>query len=62
MTEEAKEARRAYKREWAKKNRDKIKAAEERYWTRKAAENYVERKAAERQAKEQEPAPAPPAQ
>ena len=48
MTEQAKEARRAYKREWAKKNRDKVKAAEERYWTKKAAER--------------EPAPAPPAQ
>lgn len=38
MTEEAKAARRAYKREWARKNRDKVKAAEERYWTKKAAE------------------------
>lgn len=48
MTEQAKEARRAYKREWAKKNRDKVKAAQERYWTKKAAER--------------EPAPAPQAQ
>lgn len=52
MTEEAKEARRAYKREWSRKNRDKIReyhkrwrrnnpdkvqAAQERYWERKAA-------------------------
>lgn len=37
MTEKALEARRAYKREWARKNRDKVKAQAERYWTRKAA-------------------------
>lgn len=38
MTEQAKAARRAYKRQWAKKNPDKVKAAQERYWTKKAAE------------------------
>lgn len=37
MTEQAKEARRAYKREWNRKNRDKVKAAQARYWDRKAA-------------------------
>lgn len=36
MTEAAKEARRAYKREWNKKNKDKVKAAQERYWERRA--------------------------
>lgn len=36
MTEKAKEARRAYKREWNRRNRDKVKAAQERYWNRKA--------------------------
>ena len=36
MTEAAKEARRAYKREWNAKNRDKVKASQERYWERKA--------------------------
>lgn len=36
MDEKAKEARRAYRREWAKKNPDKIRAIEERYWTKKA--------------------------
>lgn len=36
MTEQAKEARRAYKREWAKRNPDKIRAQQERYWTKKA--------------------------
>jgi hypothetical protein len=39
MNERAKEARRAYNREWARSNRDKVKAAQERYWTRKAEEN-----------------------
>jgi hypothetical protein len=37
MNEKAKEARRAYKREWNRKNRDKVKAAQARYWERKAA-------------------------
>ena len=37
MTEQAKELRRAYKREWNRKNRDKVKAAQARYWERKAA-------------------------
>lgn len=36
MTEKAKELRRAYKREWNRRNRDKVKAAQERYWNRKA--------------------------
>ena len=38
MDERAKEARRAYKREWNRRNRDKVKAAQERYWSKKAAE------------------------
>lgn len=37
MTEQAREARRAYKKEWNRKNRDKVKAAQARYWERKAA-------------------------
>ena len=37
MTEQAKEARRAYKRKWSRENRDKVRAQQERYWTRKAA-------------------------
>lgn len=36
MDEKAKEARRAYKREWNRRNPDKVKAAQERYWSRKA--------------------------
>lgn len=37
MTEAARQARAAYKRQWNKNNRDKIKASVERYWERKAA-------------------------
>lgn len=52
MTEEAKAARRAYKREWARKKPDKVKAQAERYWAKKAAE----------QAAQTEPATQQPAQ
>ena len=38
MDEKAREARRAYKREWNRRNRDKVKAAQDRYWARKAAQ------------------------
>lgn len=34
----AAEMRRAYKREWNRKNPDKVKAAQERYWNKKAQE------------------------
>ena len=37
MTEQAKQARREYKREWNRKNRDKVQQAQARYWERKAA-------------------------
>lgn len=36
MTEQAKEARRAYKRKWYAENKDKVKAHQERYWKKKA--------------------------
>lgn len=42
MDEKAREARRAYKREWNRKNRDKVKAAQDRYWARKAAQMEAE--------------------
>lgn len=48
LNEQAAEARRAYKREWAKKNPDKVKAQQERYWTRRAAAHAE-------QAQQQEP-------
>lgn len=41
MDEKALEARRAYKRKWARENRDKVRAAQERYWKKKAAEQEV---------------------
>lgn len=36
LSDEAREARRRYHNEWNKKNRDKVKAAQVRYWNRKA--------------------------
>lgn len=36
MDKKAVEARRAYKRAWAKANPDKVRAQQERYWKRKA--------------------------
>ena len=38
IKEQIRERQRAYKREWRKKNPDKIKAANERYWLKKAEE------------------------
>ncbi len=37
LSDEALEAKRAYRREWYRKNREKIKAAQVRYWEKKAA-------------------------
>lgn len=37
MAEAAKELRRAYKRDWNRRNPDRVKAAQKRYWERKAA-------------------------
>lgn len=39
MTDQAREARREYKRRWNAANKDKVKAAQQRYWERKAAQN-----------------------
>jgi hypothetical protein len=39
MTEAAKQAKRDYARKWRKKNKDKIKAAQERYWNKKAMQS-----------------------
>lgn len=36
------EARRAYFKEWRKKNPDKVKAAQERHWLKKAQEMLKE--------------------
>ncbi len=37
------EARREYMREWRKKNPEKVQAAQERYWAKKAAEIAAKR-------------------
>ena len=42
MTDKAAAARRAYKRAWARKNKDKVKAAQERYWERKAEQQAAD--------------------
>lgn len=42
MTEAAKQARRAYKREWARKNPDRVKQYNENYWNKKAASQSAE--------------------
>ncbi|WP_180269514.1 hypothetical protein [Clostridium paraputrificum] len=36
MEQQAREARNAYMRAWRAKNKDKVKAAQERYWEKKA--------------------------
>lgn len=42
ITEEARAKRNAYKREWAKKNKEKIQEYQERYWTKKAEQAAAE--------------------
>ena len=42
LSEQAKEARRKYKREWAHRNPEKVKASTARYWEKKAAESEAE--------------------
>lgn len=37
LTEKALEARREYRRKWAARNKDKVKAAQDRYWEKVAA-------------------------
>lgn len=36
MTEEAREKYRAYKREWNRRNKDKVRAAQVKYWNKLA--------------------------
>ena len=42
MTEEAKKARREYLRKWRAANPDKVAAAQERFWMKKAAAMQIE--------------------
>jgi len=46
MDEMARKARQAYRKEWAKKNPDKVKAQQERYWAKKAAQMMAQNEAA----------------
>lgn len=49
LSQEALEARRAYQREWAKRNKDKVRAKNQRYWEKRARQREVqnEQKAAD---------------
>lgn len=40
LSEKAREAQRAYQREWRKKNKDKVKLKNKRYWEKQAAKMY----------------------
>ena len=46
MEELKREARREYIREWRKRNPEKVQAAQERYWAKKAAEIAAKREKA----------------
>ena len=48
MNEQAKAARRDYKRKWAKQNPEKVKAQQERYWTKKAEQEAAQAEQAQR--------------
>ena len=48
MTQAARDAKNAYMREWYKKNRDKARASQERYWKRKAEQQKRAQGAGER--------------
>lgn len=47
MSEEAREARREYMRDWRGRNPDKVRAYNARYWRKKAAERASERQKVE---------------
>lgn len=50
MTDNAKNARNAYRRKWAKNNPDKLREYQARYWEKKAAEQDAAQEAKEAQA------------
>lgn len=52
MTEAAKQARREYKRQWNRRNRDKVQQAQARYWERKAQAVQDQQQAQEAQQQE----------
>lgn len=47
MTEEAKAARRAYKRQWNRNNPEKVKEHQRRFWEKKAQEAEAAERGAE---------------
>lgn len=47
LTEQAIAARRQYKKEWARKNPDKVKAQQERYWQKRATQQAQEKQQAQ---------------
>lgn len=47
MKADAKQARAAYMREWRKKNAERVKMQQEKYWTKKAAEEKKKEAAAD---------------
>ena len=51
MTEEAKEKQRQYYREWRKKNPDKIRENNRRYWEKKAAKARSDQNVESKEAK-----------
>lgn len=42
MNDKAKEQRNAYMKEWRAKNKEKVKAAQEKYWGKKALEGKID--------------------
>lgn len=50
MNSKAKEARREYKRNWQRQNRDKCRAQQERYWTKRAQQEAEKAQEAGREA------------
>ncbi len=52
MTEQAKQARREYKRQWNRRNKDKVQQAQARYWEKKAqaAQDQQQEQQAEQEA------------
>ena len=44
MTEEAKEARRKYKREWAKAHPESVRRSQQKYWQKRAEQEAARQK------------------
>lgn len=52
MTEQATELRRAYRRQWAKNNPEKVKEQQARYWEKRAAQEAAKAQPPEDEPKE----------